>query len=104
MKVKTKKKRTVVSVTVLLFFIGQRLARGKTPCLMLTVGALLAVFCLLTGRAAAVCAGDVLLLFSLGLHLTLVGIFALSTATKRNSILKNRLKIILSAHNIYLFD
>ena len=70
---------------------------------MLSVGTLLAVLRLLTGRATAVCACDVLLLFGLGLHLTLIGVLAFSTATKRNAILQNRLKIILSAHNYIVF-
>ena len=70
---------------------------------MLAVGTLLAVLCLLTGRATAVRACDVLLLFGLGLHLTLIGVLAFSTTAKRNAILQYRLKIILSTHNYSFF-
>lgn len=56
------------------------------------VGALLAVFRLLTGRAGAVGTGDILLFLSLGLDL--VGLLTRSsTTTERNAILQNLLKV-----------
>ena len=45
------------------------------PALRLSVCPLLTVFCLLFCTAGAVCAGDIFLFLSLGLHLPVVGFF-----------------------------
>ena len=65
---------------------------------MLSVGTLLAVLGLLSGRAAAVCTGDVLLFLGFGLHLTLVGVFPFAAAAKGNAILQDILKIVFFTH------
>ena len=59
---------------------------------------LLAILGLLTGRAAAMSARDILFLLGLGLHLALVGILALTTTAKADAILKNGLEIVLFTH------
>ena len=61
---------------------------------MFAVGALLAVFRFLSGRAAAVGAGDVLLLLRLGLHLTRVGIATLAATSEGDAVLKDLLKVV----------
>ena len=65
----------------------------------MTVGALLAVFGLLTGGTAAVRTGDVFLLLGLGLHLVLLPTRPTAT-TERDAIDQDILEITLFAHNI----
>ena len=65
---------------------------------MLTVGTLLAVLGLLSGRTAAVRTGDILLLLGFGLHLTLVGVTAVTATTKRDAVLQYFLKILFACH------
>ena len=50
--------------------------------LRLAVGALLAIFSFLTSRATAVGAGNVLFLFGLSLHFTVVVLFRTTTASE----------------------
>ena len=45
-----------------------------------TIGSLLAILCLLTGRATTVSTRDVLFLLGFGLHLALVGVLALAAS------------------------
>ena len=56
---------------------------------MLSVGTLLTVLGLLSGRAAAVRACDVFLLLGLGLHLTFVRVFAFTAPTEVDAILED---------------
>jgi len=58
-----------------------------------SVGSLLAILRLLTGRAAAVGTGDVLLLLGLGLHLAIVRLLVTATS-KRDAVFKDMLKIV----------
>ena len=65
----------------------------------MTVGTLLTVLSLLLGRAAAMCAGDVLLFLGFRLHLSFVGVMAFTTPAERNSIYQYILKITLLTHS-----
>ena len=67
------------------------LYRLRSVSLALAVGPLLTVFCLLLGRAAAVCAGDVFLLLGLGLHLAVV--LVLGSFAEHDAALKNIVKV-----------
>ena len=59
----------------------------------MTIGTLLTVFGFLTGRAAAVGTGDILLFLGLGLHLAII--FWLITSTSEgNTVLEYVLKIV----------
>ena len=58
----------------------------------MTVGPLLTVFGLLTGRATTVSTSDILFLLGLGLYLVLF-LARTTTTTKRNAILQNALKV-----------
>ena len=71
--------------------------------LVLAVGTLLAVLCLLSGRAAAVCAGYILLFLGLGLHLPLVRVASFATPTEADATLQNLLEIVFSCHNTIFF-
>ena len=66
--------------------------------LFLAVGALLAILGFLAGGAAAVCAGDVLLLLGLGLHLAFAGVAALAAPAEVDAVLQDLLKVVVSAH------
>ena len=65
---------------------------------MFAVGTLFAVFGFLLGRAAAVCPRDVLLFLGFGFHFSLVGVVAIATASERDAVLKNALKIVFARH------
>ena len=71
--------------------------------LVLAVGTLLAVLGLLSGRAAAVCAGYILLFLGLGLHLPLVRVASFATPTEADATLQNLLEIVFSCHNTIFF-
>ena len=58
------------------------------------VGSLLAVLCLLTGRAGAVGTGDVGLLLRLGFHLVVSSSFPSAATTEGDAILEDALKVV----------
>ena len=68
------------------------------------IGPLLTVFGFLLGRATTVSTSNILFLLGLGFHFVLL--FArTTTATKRNTILQNTLKILLScSHNCLMME
>jgi hypothetical protein len=86
----------VVGTVFSAFFYNKRATAwfAVARCSVLSVGPLLPVLGLLFGRAAAVCAGDVLLFLGLGLHLALVGVTAFAAAPERDAVLKDFLKIV----------
>ena len=59
----------------------------------MTIGALLAVLCLLPGRAAAVGARDILLLLGFGLHLAIV-LWLVTSASEVDAVFKDILKVV----------
>ena len=66
----------------------------------MTISTLFAVLRLLTGGAAAMSSGDVLLLFGLGLHLAVV-LGLVAATTEADAVFKDMLKVVL--HNYSLF-
>ena len=61
--------------------------------LVLTISSLLAVFCLLTGRAAAMSSRNILLFLGFGLHLAIVlGLIAPSSEV--NTVFEDMLEIV----------
>ena len=65
--------------------------------LFMSVGTLLAVFCFLAGRTAAVGTSDILFLLGLGLDLILLRTRT-TAPSEGDAILQNRLEIVFLAH------
>ena len=67
----------------------------------MTVGPLLTVFGLLTGRATTVSTSDILFLLGLGLYLALF-LARTTTTTKRYTVYQDIFKIAFLTHNLLL--